>query len=74
MTFGNRICKLRQAKNLTLRDLAKRVKVTFTYLSEIENQKLSLGEFSSDDLIMRLARAVGGDPDELLRLLAEKIP
>lgn len=73
MTFGNRIRELRQAKNLTLRDVAKRVKVTFTYLSKIENQKLSFGEFPSDDLIVRLARVLGADPDELL-LLAEKIP
>jgi transcriptional regulator with XRE-family HTH domain len=73
MTFGNRIRELRQAKNLTLRDVAKRVKVTFTYLSKIENQKLSFGEFPSDDLIVRLARVLRADPDELL-LLAEKIP
>lgn len=73
MNFGNRIRDLRQAKNLTLRDVAKRVKVTFTYLSKIENQKLSFGEFPSDDLIVRLARILGADPDELL-LLAEKIP
>ena len=73
MTFGNRIRELRQAKNLTLRDVAKRVKVTFTYLSKTENQKLSFGEFPSDDLIVRLALVLGADPDELL-LLAEKIP
>src|SRR5260370_38308934 len=73
MTFGSRIRELRQAKNLTLRDMAKKVKVTFTYLSKIENQKLSFGEFPSDELIVRLARALDADPDELL-ILAEKIP
>ena len=73
MSFGNRIRELRQAKNMTLRDLAKKVKVTFTYLSKIENQNLSCGEFPSDELILKLAHALGGDPDELL-LLAEKIP
>jgi transcriptional regulator with XRE-family HTH domain len=73
MNFGNRIRDLRQAKNFTLRDLAKRVKVTFTYLSKIENHKLSFGEFPSDNLIVRLACVLGADPDELL-LLAEKIP
>jgi transcriptional regulator with XRE-family HTH domain len=73
MTFGTRIRELRQSKNLTLRTLAKRVKVTFTYLSKIENQKLSFGEFPSDELIVKLARALEADPDELL-LLAEKIP
>jgi HTH-type transcriptional regulator, competence development regulator len=73
MTFGGRIRELRQAKELTLRALAKMVKVTFTYVSKIENQKLSIGEFPSDDLIVKLARALDTDPDELL-LLAEKIP
>jgi HTH-type transcriptional regulator, competence development regulator len=73
MTFGGRIRELRQAKELTLRALAKIVKVTFTYVSKIENQKLSFGEFPSDDLIVKLARALDADPDELL-LLAEKIP
>ena len=73
MTFGERIRELRQVKNLTLRDLAKKVRVTFTYLSKIENQKLSFGEYPSDDLIVKLARVLDADPDELL-LLAEKIP
>jgi len=53
--------------------VAKKVKVTFTYLSKIENQKLSFGEFPSVELILKLARALDADPDELL-LLAEKIP
>ncbi len=73
MNFGSQIRELRQAQNLTLRDLAKRVRVTFTYLSKIENQKLSFGEFPSDDLIVKLAEALDADADELL-LLAEKIP
>jgi transcriptional regulator with XRE-family HTH domain len=49
------------------------VKVTFTYLSKIENQKLSFGEYPSDDLICKLASVLGADADELL-LLAQKIP
>ncbi len=73
MNFGTRIRGLRRARGLTLRDLAKKVRVTFTYLSKIENQKLSFGEFPSDDLIVKLARALDADADELL-LLAEKIP
>lgn len=73
MSFGSRIRELRRAKNLTLRALAAKLKVTFTYLSKIENQRLSFGEFPSDDLIVKLAKALDADPDELL-LLAEKIP
>lgn len=73
MTFGERIRELRQGKHLTLRDLAVDVNVTFTYLSKIENQKLSYGEFPSEEMILKLAKALEADPDELM-LLAEKIP
>ena len=73
MMFGSRIRELRLAKDLTLRALATKVRVTFTYLSKIENQKLSFGEYPSDDLIVKLARVLDADSDELL-LLAEKIP
>ena len=73
MNFGSRIRELRISKNLTLRQLAEKVEVTFTYLSKIENQRLSFGEFPGDDLIVRLANALQADADELL-LLAEKIP
>lgn len=73
MNFGHRIRELRQARNLTLRDLAKKVQVTFTYLSKIENQKLSFGEFPSSELILKLARVLEVNADELL-VLAQKIP
>lgn len=73
MDFGSRIRELRQAKNLTLRDVAKKVRVTFTYLSKIENQKLSFGEFPSTELIVKLAKVLDADADELL-LHAKKIP
>jgi transcriptional regulator with XRE-family HTH domain len=73
MNFGDRIRELRQAKHLTLRELAKQVQVTFTYLSKIENQNLSFGEFPSNEMILKLAFALEADQDELL-LLAEKIP
>ena len=73
MIFGERIREIRLDKDLTLRELAKKVCVTFTYLSKIENQNLSFGEYPSDDLIVKLALVLDADPDELL-LLAEKIP
>lgn len=73
MTFGEKIRQLRKAKDLTLRDLAAKVKVNFTYLSKIENQKLSFGEYPSEDLIRKLAKVLNGEADELL-LLAQKIP
>lgn len=73
MTFGERIRELRKAKNLTLRDVAKKVKVNFTYISKIENHKLDFGEYPSEDLIRKLAKVLEADEDELL-LLAKKIP
>ena len=73
MTFGERVRELRKGKNLTLRELAVKVKVNFTYLSKIENQKLSFGEYPSEDLIRKLAKVLGAEEDELL-LLAQKIP
>jgi transcriptional regulator with XRE-family HTH domain len=73
MTFGEKVRQLRKAKNLTLRELARKVKVNFTYLSKIENQRLSFGEYPSEDLIRKLAKVLDGNEDELL-LRAEKIP
>jgi transcriptional regulator with XRE-family HTH domain len=73
MTFGERVRELRKAKNLTLRDLAAKVKVNFTYLSKIENHKLDFGDYPGEGLIRKLAKVLGAEEDELL-LLAEKIP
>lgn len=73
MTFGERIRGLRKAKNLTLRDVAGKVGVNFTYISKIENGKLDFGDYPSEALIHRLADALDADEEELL-LLAEKIP
>lgn len=73
MQFGDKVRELRLAKNLTLRDLAGKVGVDFTYISKVENQKLSFGEYPSEDLIRKIAKALGADADELL-ILAEKIP
>lgn len=73
MTFGERVRELRKAKNLTLRELAAKVKVNFTYLSKIENHKLDFGDYPGEGLIRKLAKVLGADEDELL-LQAEKIP
>jgi transcriptional regulator with XRE-family HTH domain len=73
MTFAERVRELRKGKNLTLRELASKVDINFTYLSKIENGKLDFSEFPSERLIRKLAKELEGDVDELL-LLAEKIP
>ncbi|MEZ6082260.1 MAG: helix-turn-helix transcriptional regulator [Pirellulaceae bacterium] len=71
--LGSRLRELRKAKQLTLRQLADRVDVGFTYLSKIENGKLETGHCPSDQLITRMAEELDADEIELL-LLAEKIP
>ena len=73
MPFGERVRELRRAKNLTLRSLAAKLKVNFTYLSKIENHKLDFGDYPGEGLIRKLAKVLHADVDELL-LLAEKIP
>lgn len=73
MTFGEKIRRLRKALNLSQRDLAGKVKVNFTYISKIENEKLDFGDYPSEELILKLAKALEADTDELL-LLAKKIP
>lgn len=79
-TFGQRIRELRKAKNLTQRELAERVASRLkegdgrgfdvTYLSKIENDKLSP---PSTMAIMQLAKELDADSDELLAL-AGKAP
>lgn len=73
MTFGERVRGLRQGKGWTLRDLAAKVGVGFTYLSRVENERLNYGDYPSDTLIHRLAQALDGDEQELL-ILAKRIP
>lgn len=73
MRFGKRLRELRKAKGLTLRELAAKVNVGFTYLSRAENKKLTYGEYPSEELICRLAEALDADAEELL-ILAKKVP
>jgi len=73
MRFGERLRELRKAKALTLRELAAKVGVGFTYLSRAENERLQYGDYPSDALIHRLAEALEADEGELL-ILAKRIP
>ncbi len=71
--FGKKIRELRKANGWTLRDLAPKVGVGFTYLSKVENGRLDFGDYPSEALIHRLADALDADEQELL-LLADKVP
>lgn len=72
-TFGHKIRELRQAKGWTLRQLAPKVGVGFTYLSKVETGRLDFGDYPSEALIHRLADALETDEQELL-ILADKVP
>ncbi len=73
MRFGERVRELRKAKNLSQRALGEKVGVSFTYISKVENEKLDYGDYPSEDLIRKLAKALEADEGDLF-LLAEKIP
>src|SRR5438309_12048429 len=73
MRFGDKLRELRKSKNLGQRGLADRVGTSFTYISKIENEKLDFGDYPSEEMIRKLAKALDADEDELM-LLAEKIP
>jgi HTH-type transcriptional regulator, competence development regulator len=70
MTFGERLRQLRRAQHMSQRTLATRVGINFTYLSKIETGRM---DPPAADTIVKLARALGANPDELL-LLANKVP
>ena len=71
--FGERIRELRKAQNLGQRALADLIGVSHTYVSKIENEKLDFGDYPSEELIRKIAKALDADEYELL-LLAKKIP
>jgi transcriptional regulator with XRE-family HTH domain len=73
MRFGQRVRDLRKSRNLTQRELAARLGVSFTYISKVENEKLHFGDFPSEKFIHKLADTLDADEDELL-LLADKVP
>lgn len=71
MTLGQRIRELRRQHALTLRQLAQKAGVAFSYLSKIENNKLE--HTPSVRTLQDLARALDVDELELMEL-ADKLP
>jgi transcriptional regulator with XRE-family HTH domain len=60
--LGQRLHELREKRKLSMRALADKVDVDFSYISQIEHGKRQ----PSKDLVVRLAHALGADADELL--------
>ncbi len=73
MQFGERVRDLRKSKNLTQRQLASRLGVSFSYISKVENERLDFGDYPSEKFIHKLAHELDADEDELL-MLADKVP
>jgi transcriptional regulator with XRE-family HTH domain len=73
MTFGEKIRALRKDQHLSQRDLARKVRVNFSYISKIENERLDFSDYPGEELILKLARALEADVDDLL-ILARKVP
>jgi HTH-type transcriptional regulator, competence development regulator len=60
--FGAFIRQEREAKGLSLRETAKKIKVSPTFLSKVETEDWKPGE----DKLRRIAEVIGCDPDDLL--------
>jgi transcriptional regulator with XRE-family HTH domain len=64
-SFGALVRREREAKEIGLREMAKKIGVSPTYLSKIER-----GDFDppAEDKVRKIAEILGLDPDELLAL------
>ena len=73
MEFGQKLKELRLEKRLSQRGLAEKVGKDFTYLSKIENGKMSP---PSRETIIRIAKELETDAEKLddLLILAKKKP
>jgi transcriptional regulator with XRE-family HTH domain len=60
--FGAFIRREREAKGLSLRDMAKKIKVSPTFLSKVETEDWKPGE----EKLRKIAEVIGCDPDDLL--------
>lgn len=63
--FGEYIREKRKERRISLRGLAERLSINFTYLSKIENNELAA---PSEEKILALARALDLDADHLFNL------
>src|SRR2546430_2361998 len=64
-SFGALVRRERGAKEIGLREMAKKIGVSPTYLSKIERDEF---DPPAEDKVRRIAEILGRDPDELLAL------
>jgi transcriptional regulator with XRE-family HTH domain len=65
MKFGKTVRRLREARNLSIADFARKVGMSPTYLAPIERDVFPA---PAEAKVVRIARALGQDPDEFLAL------
>ena len=63
--FGEFVRRQRKAKEIGLREMAKMIGVSPTYLSKIERDEFPP---PAEDKVTKIAEIIGRDPDELLAL------
>lgn len=63
--FGKTIRRLREEKNLSIADFARKVGMSPTYLAPIERDVFPP---PAEPKVVRIAKALGQDPDEFLAL------
>jgi transcriptional regulator with XRE-family HTH domain len=63
--FGALVRQEREAKEIGLREMAKKIGVSPTYLSKIERDEF---DPPAEDKVRKIAEIIGRDPDELLAL------
>ena len=68
-TLGRRLRELRKKAGMSQREVANGVKINFTYLSKIESGVM----YPREDVLIRLAKVLGTDKDELITL-AGRVP
>jgi transcriptional regulator with XRE-family HTH domain len=61
--FGNMLRRRRRESGISQRELARRVRVDFSYISKLENGRLPA---PAAETIVRLSNAIGASPEELL--------
>lgn len=70
MTFGQALKELRRSKDISQRELADRVGVDFSYISKVENDRMSP---PAADTIERICEALEVSADDLLAMTG-KVP
>lgn len=63
--FGALVRREREAKEIGLREMAKMIGVSPTYLSKVERDEFPP---PAEDKVRKIAEIIGHDPDELLAL------